>query len=184
MSCPSWRELAADREPHFGGQEAEPAWREALEHFDSGCPRCRREALAADPVLVFRRLPRVEMSDAQEAAEVDAVIQAVAAMRTASRVESLERRSHAGGWKRWTAAAVLMGASLSIPADNGWKRLERSELAAPLVLPGASMPAAWSEAEPTLEGVNIPDARVYHMDSNDVDGVMIFSESLAESLDV
>lgn len=184
MSCPDWRGLAAHRDDSRNVQDAEPrGWREALEHFDGGCPRCRREALAADPTLVFRRLPRVEMSAAQEAAEVDAVLQAVTAMRTASRIEALDRRSRAGSWKRWAAAAVLTGASLSIPSDNvggGGRRPEGVEPAFPpaQVTQGMMLPAAFEAELPTLEEGNLPDARVYHVGSQDLEGVMIVDASL------
>src|SRR5438270_9030121 len=116
MSCPDWRALAP----------ASPAWDEAVAHFDGGCRLCRRDALTAEPTLVFRQLRSgsiggpAAMSPAQEASEVDAVRQAVAAMRTASRVESHSRRA---GWKRWAAAAALAAAALSIPADNAWRHL-------------------------------------------------------------
>ena len=185
MSCPSWNELAAHRsDPRL--QDGEPAgWREALEHFDRGCPDCRRAALAADPTLVFRRLPRMEMSDAQEAAEVDAVVQAMAALRTASRIEASARRTHAGEWKwkRWTAAAILIGASLSIPADNGWRRLEQSNPAFPLAVQGLVMPSALAAELPTLDEVNLPDARVHHLNGNSVTVAMVYDASFGK-LDV
>ena len=105
MSCPDWTALAA----RGALEDAEPAgWAEAVAHFDA-CSRCRREALAADPLLVFRRLPASEMPPAEEHSEVESMRQAVAAMRTARRLES--RRSFAG-WRRWAAAAVLAGVSL------------------------------------------------------------------------
>lgn len=179
MSCPSWKELAARRDaPRDHGEAA--AWSEALEHFDSNCPECRRAALTADPTLVFRRLPSLEMSAAQEAAEVDSVLQAVTAMRTASRIEASERRSHAGGWKRWASAAVLIGASLSIPAD---RRVERSEPASPLALQGMRVPMALETEMPTLDEVNLPDARVYHMNGSNVAVAMVYDDSFGK-LDV
>ena len=116
MSCPDWRRLdPAARErasgaPHAGhvgdtrdARDARPAvdavdalhahhWQQALSHLDSGCPHCWREALAVDPTLIFRRLPAPELSPAQEAEEVDAARLAVAAMRTASRLDAGGRR--------------------------------------------------------------------------------------------
>lgn len=172
MSCPSWKELTTRDEPR-----ETTAWSEALEHFDSNCSDCRRSALAADPTLVFRRLPSLEMSAAREASEVDAMVKAVAAMRTASRVEAFERRSRAGGWKRWAAAAVLVGASLSIPAD---KRVEPTE---PAFRGAALMPSVIATELPTLEQVNLPDARVYHMNGKGVAVVMVYDKSF-EKLDV
>ena len=176
MSCPSWKELAARRDaPRDHCETAQ--WSDALAHFDRGCPDCRRAALAADPTLVFRRLPSLEMSAAQEASEVDSVIKAVAAMRTASRIEASERRSRAGGWKRWAAAAVLAGASLSIPAD---RIVERSEPASPLAM---VMPTALETELPTFEEVNLPEARVYHMNGSNVAVAMVYDDSFGK-LDV
>ncbi|HYL06292.1 MAG TPA: hypothetical protein VE075_09645, partial [Thermoanaerobaculia bacterium] len=85
--CPDWRRLdPADRDAP-GSPHAAARWREALHHLDGGCTRCRQEALAVDPTLVFRRLPAPELGPAQEAEEVAAARLAVAAMRTASRLE-------------------------------------------------------------------------------------------------
>lgn len=176
MSCPSWKALSAGQD----GSRESAEWSEALEHFDGNCPDCRRAALAADPTLVFRRLPRLEMSAAQEAAEVDAVLHAVTAMRTASRIEASERQSHAGGWKRWAAAAILVGASLSIPAD---KRLERREPVLPLAVQGMVVPTALGTELPTLDEINLPDARVYHMNGSNIAVAMVYDDSFGK-LDV
>jgi hypothetical protein len=175
MSCPDWRALS---DVHDG-------WDDAVAHFDGGCQRCRRDALASDPTLVFRRLRPVEMSPAQESSEVDAVRQAVAAMRTASRVDSIASRSrHAVSWKRWAAAACLAVAALSIPGDKVLR------VVAPAPAPLATAPSALRAAAavlpvafngddlPTVEGVNRPGARVYHMDGEGMSVVMIVDESL------
>ena len=105
MSCPDWRRLdPAARDAsgalHAAADAAHPIdaigaidalhaihWQQALSHLDSGCPECWREALAVDPTLIFRRLPAPELTPAQEAEEVEAARLAVAAMRTASRLE-------------------------------------------------------------------------------------------------
>lgn len=173
MSCPDWTHAAARR-------EAGPAsWQEAVEHFD-GCSHCRRDALAADPLLVFRRLPGAELSPAAERSEVESMRQAVTAMRTASRLES--RRSLAG-WKRWAAAAVLAGVSLGVSRDHTGGPEPAAE-------PPASWGAAAAALAPTiapaaLEGLDRPAARVYQMNSKDLSVLMIVDESFAdESLDV
>lgn len=173
MSCPDWRALAAHRnEPRGGRQAAEPeGWTEALAHFDS-CSLCRRQALSADPTLVFRRMPVVELAPVQEMDEVAAVRQAVAAMRTASRLD--DRRpvsalgSKRGGWKRWAAAAVLALASLSLGQDPG-PSFDPAEVSG-----AAAMPAI----PPAVEGVNLPGARVYQIGEEDFAVTMVFSESL------
>lgn len=181
MSCPEWKTLAAHRLDPGAREPAE--WSEALDHFDGGCRLCRRDALRADPTLVFRRMPALEMTPTREASEVDAVRQAVAAMRTASRVEALERRrsriSGSGGWKRWAAAAVLTLAALSIPSDDGGRGARPGFASRPLEQTVA-LPAAFGEVSdlPTIEGVNRPDARVYHMDGDGLSLTMIIDESL------
>lgn len=165
MSCPNWSALAAHRNDP---RAVEPeGWTEALAHFDS-CGLCRRQALAADPTLVFRRMPVVEPSPAQELDEVAAVRQAVAAMRTASRLDSRPASALLGskrGWKRWTAAAVLALASLSLgqtPART------------------VSEPARFLGADvPVVEGVsNLPEARVYQYGTEDISVAWIIDESL------
>jgi hypothetical protein len=196
MNCPDWRRLAAHRDAAHALPSDTARWDEAVVHYDSGCPLCRRAALAAEPTLVFRRLRELrepEMSAAQEAAEVDSVRQAVAAMRTASRVDSREghaRRSLRGaGWMRWAAAAGLTVMALTLPASHGGRP---PAAAAGRIAPAAASPArtvsplaptlpaaALGEADlPTVEGVNRPGARVYHMDGEGMSVVMIVDESL------
>jgi transcriptional regulator with XRE-family HTH domain len=181
MSCPDWRVLAGRRDEAVDREAAD--WSAAVAHFESGCTLCRRDALAADPILVFRRLrTAAEMSQAQEASEVDAVRQAVAAMRTASRVDSIESRNRAG-WKRWVAAAGLIAAALSVTTDNAWQRQGLPGQAA-AGRRGAVLPASYAGATgtgatelPTAEGGR-PGARVYHMDGEGMSVVMIVDESL------
>jgi hypothetical protein len=177
MSCPDWRVLSPD------SRETE-AWSEALAHFDSGCAQCRRDALKADPTLVFRSLRSPAPAASMDSSSIDSMRQAVAAMRAASRVDSAV---HHTAWKRWAVAAALVLAALSIPADN--VRKHRDQVAAegprPAALLGAVMPAALVSGLgggdgdlPTVEGVNHPDARVYHMDGEGLSVVMIVDESL------
>jgi len=161
VSCPDWTALAPYR-------DAEPdGWAAAVEHFDT-CSLCRREALMADPLLVFRRLPVVELTPGEERAEVEAMRQAVAAMRTAERLDV--RRGFAG-WRRWAAAAMLAVAALS--AGRGKAPLAERAAANP-----AAPAAAVTAPGPTLEGVNRPGARVYHMDGEGISVFMVFDESL------
>ena len=188
MSCPDWISLTAHRGER---NAAEPAdWNEALAHLD-GCNLCRRQALAADPTLVFRRLaavPAVTMTAGEESAAVDAVRAAVAAMRAASRLDSLEARPRTSSlWKRWSTgavAAVLALAALALP--SGYDPSEHAQVAVahqepietgPLAEP---VPAAQQVDldEPVMEGVNLPDARVYHMSGEGLSVVMVFDESL------
>jgi hypothetical protein len=167
MSCPDWTRLVALRE----GTEAEPAgWTEAMAHFDA-CPRCRREAVAADPLLVFRRLPAMEMTAGDEREEAESMRQAVAAMRTSRRLESRQR----AGWKRWAAAAVLAIASLSV----GWDKAPRPAPAVPAtdarVAPAEPLPTVGGA---TLEPLDGSDARVYQMNGQGVTAFMIVDHKL------
>lgn len=186
VSCPDWSRLAAARnaqespEGYFEGQQS-AAWTEALEHFDS-CSRCRGEALKADPLLVFRRLPAPDMSAGEERLEVESMQQAVAAMRTARRLESRgEARGRFAGWRRWAAAAVLAVVSLGVGRDRE-PSLDR--MAAPPPAHTRAVPASSGAAAPLLDGLDRPGARVYQWDSDDLSTVMIVDESFAENLDV
>ncbi len=134
MSCPDWRRL----DPAARGEASPRAarWEEALRHLDGGCSLCRREALAADPTLVFRLLPAPEMTAAEEGEEVAAARQAVAAMRAASRLGHHGRESGSlmDRWPqvaprspkgqralRWALAASLAGAALLFGSSHGWR---------------------------------------------------------------
>lgn len=162
MSCPDWRRLAALRDR---GPADEPAgWREALAHAER-CPACRRRAVAADPALLFRRLPVSELSPAAEQAEVESVRRAVAAMRTASR---LTRRSRPD-WRRWAAAAVLATTALAM-------RGPAPEPAAPFGLPAALSTGLTVPA--TIEGLARPEARIYQMFDESGPVVMVIDERL------
>lgn len=197
MSCPDWKTLAAWRDDPQADEPAE--WGEALAHLDRGCAHCRRTALAADPTLVFRRLAVVPVpTPAQEASEVESMRQAVAAMRAASRVEASERRSRparaaralkAVSWKRWGVAAALAVAALSLPGAPGSQMQPRRQpvaVALPatpamMILTAGSFDtgaAQLGDDLPTLEGVDRPGARVYHMDGEGLSGTMIFDETL------
>jgi hypothetical protein len=159
VSCPDWTGLAARRDAEPGG------WADAVQHFD-GCVLCRREALTADPLLVFRRLPVVELTPAEERSEAEAMRQAVAAMRTAERLEIRRRFT---GWRRWAAAAVLAVAALSVGRD----KVQHSEQAARVMpVPALAAPG------PALEGVDRPGARVYHMAGEGILVTMVYDESL------
>lgn len=181
MSCPDWKRLARDRESlaspfarDAGSGAAE--WQEALGHLDSGCPVCRRAALAADPLLVFRRLPTLELSEEREESEVDGMLRAVAAMRTASRLESPARG--AVNWRRWAAAAGLTLLSLSAGPWRAPGRRPVAETSFAALAP-AAQPALSSDGGNLVEAVeNRPDARVYQMESDGLTVSMIVDESL------
>lgn len=176
MSCPDWTGLVALRERAAdAANTAEPAgWAEAVAHLDA-CPRCRREAMAADPLLVFRRLPVTEMPEAEEQAEAESMRQAVAAMRTARRLES--RRSFAG-WRRWAAAAVLTVASLAVGRDKAPENLSLAAAVPEGVAVAPAVATAAIEAPSpagtaVLERLDGSDARVYQVDGKDLTAFMI-----------
>jgi len=171
-TCPDWTALVALRERAGAAGLPEPAgWAAALDHLD-GCPRCRRQAVAADPLLVFRRLPGAELPAAEERAEAEAMVQAVAAMRTAQRLE-LHRRF--AGWRRWSAAAVLALVSLSLGRDK------TPLLAPPVVaLPETASPASLgaTNGAATLERLDSSDARVYQLSGKDLSVFMIVDHKI------
>jgi hypothetical protein len=162
-SCPDWNGLVALRER----EDADPAgWAEAVAHLD-GCARCRPRAMAADPLLVFRRLPGAGADGADESGEAESMIQVVAAMRTAERLESRRRFA---GWRRWAAAAVLALASLAVGRDRS-----------PAVStpgPAASAPAVAAVAAPTAPGTGatleaLDGSSVYQIDGQDLTAFVI-----------
>ncbi len=168
MSCPEWSRLAVLRDDEPAG------WTAALEHLDA-CPSCRPEALKADPLLAFRRLPVTDLAPAEERSEVESMRLAVAAMRNAGRLES---RHHFAGWRRWAAAAVLALASLAVSRDRAPHPGIKAAAVPPPAARRVATPAA-SAAEPAaIEGLNLPGARVYHVDGEGLSVVMIVDESL------
>lgn len=170
MSCPDWSRVAVLRDQSRDDEPA--AWTAALEHLDA-CPSCRPEALQADPLLAFRRLPVTDLAPAEERSEVESMRLAVAAMRNAGR---LEPRHHFAGWRRWAAAAVLALASLAVSRDRAPHPASGIADVPPPAAQRVTMPAA---AEPAaIEGLNRPGARVYHMDGEGISVFMIVDESL------
>lgn len=193
MSCPDWTILTAHRRDGRDGRDGvEPeGWSAALDHFDGGCQLCHKAALKADPTLVFRRLaqvPAAAMTEAQERAEVDSVRQAVAAMRAASRLEPRGRRFAAGGWKRWSAAAALAMMAVMVPSDDAQRTAQlRDALERPAAesLEASTRAARQTGESPVLEGgVDLPDARVYHLGDKELAVVMVIDESFDESFGI
>ncbi len=186
MSCPDWTALTAHRLDKRGGVEPE-GWSEALAHFDGGCQLCRKAALKSDPTLVFRRLaqvPAVAMTEAQERAEVDSVRQAVAAMRAASRLESLEgrRRRFAGSWKRWSAAAALALVTVTVPSDDVRRTAQLGEPPAATQVLDLSAARQTGDATVIEGGGDLPGTRVYHLGGDkELSVVMFVNESFDES---
>lgn len=183
MSCPDWTALTSHR--RHGGREPE-GWSAAAAHFDRGCQTCRKAALKADPTLVFRRLaqvPAAAMTEAQERAEIDSVRRAVAAMRTASRLDKGSRGLlPTGGWKRWSAAAALALVAVTVPSDDARRPARPAKAPAGEILDLPGQAVRQSGAATVLEGgVDLPGARVYHLGDRELSVVMVFDESFDES---
>jgi hypothetical protein len=119
-SCPDWATLIAVRSRLVG---ADPeGWEIALAHLD-GCHPCRRRAESLDPLLAFRRLPRVEVSpDA-----VEDMRHRVAVLRGARQVD----RPAAPPRSRWSAAAAtfLLVAGLLMAAGHEPARVGEAAVA-------------------------------------------------------
>lgn len=114
-ACPDWRALVARRERDAG------AWEAAILHLD-GCGRCFDAAVAAEPTLLFRRLPRPRA----EAVDVEAMKRGVAALVRAREIERPAATSSAGPrtrrrlrrparvWLSAAAAAIALGGTLLV----------------------------------------------------------------------
>ena len=105
---------------------------------------------------------------------MESVRQAVTAMRTASRLESSRRF---GGWRRWAAAAVLAFASLTVGRDR--EPQPATTAAAPAAMQPVLFGLGAAEGSSTIEGLNLPEARVYHLDGGkELQVTWIVDESL------
>jgi len=196
MTCPDWNRLVAERDAAppsarpAGIPAGAAAWDRALAHLDR-CPACGPRALAADPTLVFRRLPAPEVGDA----DVEAMRRAVESMRRAGRVAAAEtgRPAAAEGfrrlrvpaaprsWRQLAAAAALAAASLGLwlsAPDEAGRSAEplraaagQPAAAAPSAPVPASEPAFLELAEPRA-------ADVYQVGEEDLLVVMVMDETL------
>jgi len=157
--CPDWRSLAAARD----ASPADPrGWEEALAHLD-GCPSCRLAALAADPLLAFRRLP----GPALAADEVEQMRVRLAALRGAGRLAPRSRRVAVP-----QAAAASVVALALLAGGNAPQRLGGD--AGP-VLSAATSPAlaAALAAEPLLEELDQPFDQVVQWNADDLSVVLV-----------
>lgn len=187
MSCPDWTRLAARRleglEAPAAEDAGEPAgWDAALDHLET-CSRCRHEALEADPLLVFRRLPRLE----GDAEDVRLIRSGVETLRRTRTIEA-EGAAVAGGpegrwWRRAAVAAGLAGMLLSVhpsvhdggaAMDSAARLSLGSALARTAPEPSPEDISEWAAADE----IERPTASVYHFDGNDVGVVMVVDAGL------
>lgn len=180
MSCPDWNELARDRRCDDAAIREEPsAWRAAVEHLD-GCDECRDDALAADPALLFRRLPTMEA----DAATIDEMRSGVAALRRAQRLAGTVdaavapergRRLHRW-WGRAAAAAILAAGLLGFRPDvRDVSRVPSETRGAEAPVPLARLEAS---AVSTMDEIDRPNASVYHFDEDDLGVTLVVDADL------
>lgn len=153
MSCPDWRSLAAARERlsgdgGTGGADLEREWLSALRHRDD-CADCRQRALDADPLLLFRDLPEIDLGPAG----VEEMRQRVAGARRMLQASQPMVRRRRPRWPAAAAALLLaiaggaLGPSIfSADPEEPVSATARADLEA---RPGASLPsdASLEEAE-------------------------------------
>ncbi len=109
MSCLDWQSLVRRRD------RAPEAWDAALEHFD-GCPHCRDAALAAEPTLLFRRLP----APAPRGDEIATMKEAVAALCRNSQPGSRPLRGALPStWMRAAAVAAVLATGAMLQGAVG-----------------------------------------------------------------
>lgn len=189
MSCPDWNDLT----DHRRSGAAEPnGWSEAMAHLDR-CGACRDQASAADPTLIFRRLPPVETG----ADEIAAMRAGVAALRRAGRVaEPLHATFGAGAlgsriagtrwsarWGRAAAAAVLVAGLLSVQPALEHRAADRLG-AVPADGLGTVSDETLSIAlledsdAAAVDDILSPYASVYHLDEEEFGLVMVVDPDL------
>lgn len=184
MSCPDWSRLTAD--------PGTPVPAEAWAHAES-CADCRRSALAADPTLVFRRLPRATVTDD----DVASMRLAVHAMRRdlARPMPQLDERTfdvpgrRFGGARfatRWAALAAAAVLAILLPIADVAPRRAGEPVAAQADAEGETLPSWLSELladQPLVEVAGAHD--VTQVDTADLSLVVISVDDLEiESLDV
>jgi hypothetical protein len=181
LRCPDWRRLAAARD---ASPAEPPGWEEALRHLDA-CADCRPAAIAADPLLAFRRLP----APALAADEAESMRLRVAALVGASRITGAppsssrlaaqltrRRRSFAALPLRQVAAAAVVAVAL-LAGGNAPQGDAVLAFAPAAGLPNhpASTPAldAAIAAEPVLDELDRPFDHVVQWNGDDLSVVLV-----------
>ncbi len=191
MSCPDWRALVAARDADPGGDL--PAWSEARRHL-ADCGRCRRLALAADPLLVFARLPERTVTPGEIASMQSAVASLVRASRVGQASGSGEGgvpgRTEVGGSPGATRAlrrsltrfAALLGACTLLALSGAPLRhapgLGGLVASGGLVLVQGVAGEGALPVQSVVEELDRPGARIYELPQADMAVVMIVDASL------
>jgi hypothetical protein len=180
MSCPDWQVLIAARDA--APEVDPPGWAEARHHA-AQCSRCREAALAADPLLLFTRLPERTVTPA----EIGDMQSAVAALVRASRVGRSDPKPE-------TTTPLSFGkrASGRLTATRVAAALGVCSLLALSGVPRSPSPAGGAvDASATFDGMqgmprfdsvveelDRPGARIYELPQPDMAVVMIVDASL------
>ena len=171
MTCPDWRALAARR---ASGEEP-IEWPQALDHLD-GCPDCRHAAPLADPVLLFRRLPTVELA----AEEVEEMRLRVQVLRRGRRFEPL-LRSRRVTVQRAAAMIALLGGLTLLGGHSGLGSRPGGEpfLASdPWPYLAATSLTEDEIAQPLLEEIDQPFDQVVQWSGEDFSMVLVVDQRL------
>lgn len=184
MSCPDWNALHAAREAD--PLVDPPGFAAARAHL-ADCRDCRRAAARVDPLLLFAA-PGNTPGPTGSAARPDLEMQsAVLALVRASRVAAppAAPRARAGRRAGQVAAAIvltsLLGLSGGPPVDGSRERAGSAGTVADLASPAEL--ARWVDetailAQPAVEDVDRPEARIYDLSQADLAVVMIVDASL------
>ena len=182
MTCPDWRALVA---AHEAEPEAdEPDWA-AARHHAAECSRCRAEALAADPLLLFARLPERNV----EPREIVDMQGAVAALVRASRVTqgghlASPLAPRATSFRLFSASRIAAALGVcSLLALSGAPRPQPAGVGV-LAAAGNLLVGTEGGSEDALpmhslvEELGRPGARIYDLQQADMAVVMIVDASL------
>ncbi|HVS02966.1 MAG TPA: hypothetical protein VMT16_09365 [Thermoanaerobaculia bacterium] len=164
MSCPDWPALVALRE---GAGEDPAGWGEALDHLDR-CGACWQTASAADPLLLFRRLPTPAAGE-----EVEPMRQRVHTLRRSRR---LGGGRGARGWLRWPAAAAVL--ALFAVGGHGPTPQQTPPTAAPRLPSTLALLTAELAAQPVLEHLEHPYEQVLQWSEDDLSLVLVVDARL------
>lgn len=181
MNCPDWSALVAARD---AGPPADlPAWMAARRHL-ADCGSCRGEALAADPLLIFDRLPERTVSPNEIASMQAAVASLVRAGRVAQAPPGSGHGAATVGFRSVSRFAAALGACFLLALSGAPRphapppELDRSAAAGSFV-PGQQVAGeGGAPMQSAVEELDRPGARIYELSQADMAVVMIVDASL------